>query len=176
MRTSWNFHSAGQLVFGRGACAHLGSLVQRRKLRRAFLITDERLITAGLADHILQPLRAADITIEVFSGGQPEPPIATAVQAAEAANKFQPDCVIGLGGGSNMDLAKFAAVLLTHGGKPEQYFSFDNVPGPVLPLICLPTTAGTASEVSHAAVLTDSANHIKVSTLSQYLRPTLAVV
>src|SRR4029079_19315518 len=80
------------------------------------------------------------------------------------------------GGGSNMDLAKTVAVLLTHGGEPGRYFSFDNVPGPILPLVCLPTTAGTASEVSHAAVLTDTINHMKVSPLSQYLRPLLAVV
>jgi alcohol dehydrogenase len=96
--------------------------------------------------------------------------------AVDAARRFAPDTVLGLGGGSNMDLAKIVAVLLAHGGQPAQYFGFDNVPGAVLPLVCLPTTAGTGSEVSHAAVLTDRANHIKVSTLSQHLRPGLAVV
>src|SRR5207244_197453 len=159
MRTSWNFHSAGQLVFGRGAVKQLGSLVERRKFRRAFVVTDERLIAAGLAERVVQPLTKAGLTVEVFRGGEPEPAISTAVQAAETAAKFKPDCVVGLGGGSNMDLAKFTAVLLTHGGEPAQYFSFNNVPGPVLPVVCVPTTAGTASEVSHAAVLTDKANH-----------------
>jgi len=62
-----------------------------------------------------------------------------------------------------MDLAKIVAILLTHGGEPARYFGFDNVPGKILPLICCPTTAGTGSEVSHAAVLTDTANHIKVA-------------
>ncbi len=176
MRSSWNFHSAGQLVFGRGAVRQLGSLVARRKLRKAFVVTDERLITAGLADRVVQPLQEAGIATDIFRGGEPEPAITTTLAAAEAAAKFQPDCIIGLGGGSNMDLAKFTAVLVTHGGEPAQYFSFDNVPGPVLPIVCVPTTAGTASEVSHAAVLTDKANHMKVSTLSQYLRPVLAVV
>ena len=176
MRSSWNFHSAGQLVFGRGSVKQLGSLIKQRKFSRAFVVTDERLIAAGVAARAIQPLNEAGITTETFRGGEPEPAIATAVQAAEAAAKFKPDCIVGLGGGSNMDLAKFAAVLLTHGGEPARYFSFNNVPGPVMPVVCVPTTAGTASEVSHAAVLTDKANHMKVSTLSQYLRPVLAVV
>jgi alcohol dehydrogenase len=176
MRSSWNFHSAGQLVFGRGAVQHLGGLVKRRKLTRAFLVTDERLVAAGLAERVRQPLVEAGIAVEIFPGGAPEPPLSLAGEAAAAAREFGPDCVVGLGGGSNMDLAKLTAVLLRHGGEAKQYFGFDNVPGPVLPLICLPTTAGTASEVSHAAVLTDTANHIKISTLSQSLRPALAVV
>jgi alcohol dehydrogenase class IV len=176
VRTAWNFHSAGQLVFGRGAAAQLGDLLLRRKLGRVFLVTDPRLEAAGLVERVLAPLRAARIAAHVFTGGEPEPSIETAVTAAEAARAFGPDCILGLGGGSNMDLAKIVAVLVTHGGEPAQYFSFDNVPGPVLPLVCLPTTAGTGSEVSHAAVLTDKANQIKVSTLSQYLRPALALV
>jgi alcohol dehydrogenase class IV len=176
MRTSWSFHSAGQLVFGRGAVAQLGSLVGRRKLGRAFVVTDERLVAAGLVERVVQPLAEAHVAVEIFRGGEPEPAISTAIVAADAAKRFGPDCIIGLGGGSNMDLAKIVAVLLAHGGEPARYFGFDNVPGPVLPLVCLPTTAGTGSEVSHAAVLTDTANHIKVSTLSQFLRPALAVV
>ena len=176
MRTAWNFHSAGQLVFGRGAATQIGSLVNRRKLKRAFVVTDERLQAAGLVERATGPLRGAGIAVEVFRGGEPEPAVATAIMASEAAATFGPDCIVGLGGGSNMDLAKIVAVLVTHGGEPSKYFGFDNVPGPVLPLICVPTTAGTGSEVSHAAVLTDTANHIKLSTLSQHLRPALAVV
>jgi alcohol dehydrogenase class IV len=176
MRNAWSFHSAGQLVFGRGAVAQLGELLRRRKLSRVFVVTDPRLVAAGLAERVVQPLAAAGIATHVFDQGEPEPSIAVAVRAADAAARFTPDCLLGLGGGSNMDLAKFAAILVTHGGQPSQYFSFRNVPGPVLPLVCLPTTAGTGSEVSHAAVLTDTDNHIKVSTLSQYLRPALALV
>src|SRR5207237_1132792 len=85
-----------------------------RKLRgRAFVVTDERLIAAGLAQRVVEPLTEAGITVELFRGGEPEPAIATAVAAADAATRFEPDCVVGLGGGSNMDLAKFTAVLLT---------------------------------------------------------------
>jgi alcohol dehydrogenase class IV len=75
-----------------------------------------------------------------------------------------------------MDLAKISAVILAHGGHPRDYVGDDKIPGPMLPLICLPTTAGTGSEVSAAAVLTDTDNQIKVGILSNYLRPRVAVV
>jgi alcohol dehydrogenase class IV len=176
MRNSWSFHSAGQLVFGRGAAAQLGDLLRRRKLARVFLVADQRLAAAGLVDLVAAPLRAAGIELALFAEGQPEPSVEIAVRAADAAARFGPDAVVGLGGGSNLDIAKIVAILVTHGGPPDKYFGFGNVPGPVLPLVCLPTTAGTGSEVSHAAVLTDTANRLKVSTLSQFLRPALAVV
>ena len=79
-------------------------------------------------------------------------------------------------GGSNRDLAKVTAAAFSHGGSPRDYFGWDRIPGPVVPLVCVPTTSGTGSEVSHAAVLTDLENAIKVSTLSNYLRPAIAVV
>jgi len=176
MPDAWNFHSAGQIVFGRGARAQLGMLVARRGLKRVFLVADKQLEAAGQVGRVVTPLHQAQLEVELYLGGEPEPAVSTAIDAAAVARRFGPDCVLGLGGGSNMDLAKIVAVLLTHGCEPARYFSFDNVPGPILPLICCPTTAGTGSEVSHAAVLTDTANHIKVSTLSQYLRPMLAVV
>jgi alcohol dehydrogenase class IV len=176
MRCAWSFQSAGELVFGRGAVAGLGERVRRRGLARVLVVTDRQLAEAGLVERVLAPLLAAGVIAQVFDEGEPEPRVEAAVRAAEAGRTFQPDGVLGLGGGSNMDLAKFAAVLLTHGGQPNRYFSFGNVPGPILPLICLPTTAGTGSEVSHAAVLTDRANQIKVSTLSPFLRPALALV
>ena len=176
MRSAWNFHSVGQLVFGRGALAQLGELVARRGWRRVFLVSDRRLAEAGLVDRALAPLAAAGIETNVFDEGEPEPSIDVAVRAADAAARRSPDCVLGLGGGSNMDLAKIVSIVLAHGGSPQRYFGFGNVPGPVAPLVCVPTTAGTGSEVSHAAVLTDKANHVKVSTLSQLLRPAIALV
>src|SRR5215471_6251823 len=102
MRTAWNFHSAGQIVFGRGAVGQIGLLISRRKLSRVFLVTDSRLMAAGLADRVLQPLAAAGIACDTFAGGEPEPAISTAIAATEAARSFGPDCVLGLGGGSNM--------------------------------------------------------------------------
>lgn len=176
MRTTWNFHTAGQLVFGYGAARQLGSLLARRKLGRVLIVADKILDRVGLIDAVRRPLAEQQIAVEVFDEGEAEPSIATAQRAIAQAGVFRPDAILGLGGGSNMDLAKIAAVVHAHGGSPVDYFGWDRVPGPVLPLVCVPTTAGTGSEVSHAAVLTDTENHLKVSTLSQYLRPALAVV
>jgi alcohol dehydrogenase class IV len=92
------------------------------------------------------------------------------------ARQFRPDALVALGGGSNMDLAKASATLLAHGGAPRDYVGDDKIPGPVAPLICIPTTAGTGSEVSAAAVLTDTDNKMKVGILSNYLRPRVALV
>src|SRR6266542_842965 len=116
------------------------------------------------------------VRVEVFSGGEPEPSLRAADACSEVARDFKPDAVLGLGGGSNMDLAKITATVLAHGGSPRDYIGDDKIPGPVLPLICMPTTAGTGSEVSAAAVLTDTDSQIKVGILSNFLRPAVAVV
>jgi alcohol dehydrogenase class IV len=175
-RTTWNFGTAGRLVFGRGAVREVGAAVTRLGLRKVLVVTDAPLVEAGLLGRVTGSLAEAGLTCEVFDGGEPEPSLEVAAECIQAARRFAPDAVLGLGGGSNMDLAKITAVLLTHGGDFSDYFGWNNVPGPVCPIIGVPTTAGTGSEVSSASVLSDRANHIKVSTLSPYLRPALAVV
>lgn len=175
-RDYWNFYSAGRIVFGSGTVARLGKFVQPWNPSRVLIVTDAMLVQAGIVSQVEAPLREAGVAVSLFEGGQPEPSVAIAEAAISLAKESRPDIVIGLGGGSNMDVAKVIAAVLTHGGAPKDYFGYGNVPGPVLPLVCLPTTAGTGSEVSHAAVLSDTQNQVKVSTLSHYLRPALAVV
>src|SRR5262249_23811220 len=109
-------------------------------------------------------------------GGEPEPSFRAVEVCLAQARQFQPDGLLALGGGSNMDLAKVAATILAHGGQPRDYVGDDKIPGPIAPLICVPTTAGTGWGVSAAAVLTDQENRIKVGILSIYLRPRLALV
>lgn len=176
MRTTWTFHSAGQLVFGRNAVQQLGDLAGRLGLKRVLLVTDSILVNAGLVERVRQPLADAGITVDVFSGGEPEPSMRATAACVGQARQFRPDGLLALGGGSNMDLAKVAATILGHGGQPSDYVGDDKIPGPIAPLICVPTTAGTGSEVSAAAVLTDQDNKIKVGILSNHLRPRVAVV
>jgi alcohol dehydrogenase class IV len=175
-RTTWGFSIAGRLIFGWGAVRELGPFVRGRGWKRAFLVADPILESVGLVDVARASLSEAGIEVDVFTGGEPEPSIAAVERGIEAARAARPEVIVALGGGSNIDLAKLVAVVVTHGGKLSDYYGFGNVPGPLLPLICLPTTAGTGSEVSHAAVLTDPDQQIKISTLSPFLRPLLAIV
>lgn len=175
-RESWSFFSAGRIVFGSGSVKQLGQLVQPWKAGRALIIADAALVKAGIVAQVVDPLRNVGLAVDVFDGGEPEPSFAIAEAAIAKGKASRPDILLGVGGGSNMDLAKVVATILTHGKTCRDFSGFGNVPGPVMPLVCLPTTAGTGSEVSHAAVLTDTENQMKISILSHYLRPALAVV
>jgi alcohol dehydrogenase class IV len=174
MRETFTFHSAGQLLFGRNAVRQLGEVVGRLRGQRVFVVTDKVLARVGILDKVRESL--GNVAVEVYDGGEPEPSIGMVLRGIAAAKSFRPDVVLGLGGGSNMDAAKLAAIALAHGGDPRDYVGEDKVPGPVLPLVCVPTTAGTGSEVSAAAVFTDTDKQVKVSCLSNYLRPAAAVV
>ncbi len=176
MRTTWTFHTAGSLLFGPGSSQQLGDIALQHGFKRVLVVTDPVLLKAGLVEQVHAPLSKAGIAVEVFSGGEPEPSIRAAGNCLAAARAFAPDAVLGLGGGSNMDLAKATAVVLAHGGTIRDYVGDGKVPGPVTPVLCVPTTAGTGSEVSAATVLTDTDNHMKVGILSNFLRPRVAVV
>lgn len=176
MRQTWTFHSSGQILFGPDAALQCGAVVRKLKVQRALLVTDRQLRNAGLVDPLLAVLKDAGITVDVFDGGVPEPSIEIAEQCLAAARLNQPQGLIALGGGSNMDLAKACAAVLTHGGTVRDYLGEERVPGPIMPLVCLPTTAGTGSEVTGASVLLDVANHVKVAIISNYLRPAVAIV
>lgn len=175
MNNWWSFSTSGRLVFGPNSIKELPDLIGD-KWRRLFVIADENLERVGIVGQVCEALSGTHISVEIFTGGQAEPEISVAEEALAQVASSQVDAVVGLGGGSNMDVAKFVATVLAHGGTPRDYFGIENVPGPVTPLICIPTTSGTGSEVSHAAVLTDVEAQMKISCLSNYIRPALAVV
>jgi alcohol dehydrogenase class IV len=176
MRTTWTFHSAGSLVFGRHAVDQLGDIVGRVPASRVFVVADAILERVGVLTRVVGPLRDAGVTVEAFTGGQAEPSLRLVTQCTNLAEAFAPEAIVGVGGGSNMDVAKMTAVLLAHGGDVRDHLGDDRIPGPIVPLVCVPTTAGTGSEVSGAAAFTDTDNAVKVGCLSNYLRPRVAVV
>ncbi len=167
---------AGSLKFGRGSRLQLAEQLEQRKLSRPLIVSDSVVLNLDSIQDVLGQLEQRCQRLKIFDGGQAEPAVPIAEAAAVAGSSFSPDCVIGIGGGSNLDVAKIAAAVARHGGTPRDYFGFNRVPGAILPLFALPTTAGTGSEVSHSAVLTDLEQQVKVSSLSPWLRPTCAIV
>ena len=174
--TVWQFATAANIRFGRGCSAMLPDELRRLNVTRPLVVTDKTIAGLPQVDHLLQRLRLSCTQVLVFDGCVPEPPIETAQAAIESGMSAGVDGVVAIGGGSNMDIGKIVATVLRHGGTPRDYFGFDMVPGPIVPMIAMPTTAGTGSEVSHAAVLTDIVIQNKVSSLSRWLRPVVAIV
>src|SRR5690606_20885098 len=124
---------------------------------------------------MVEKLEEAGLATRVDGSAPPDVTVVAALANAAAAREFAPDMVVGIGGGYCMDMAKSLAVHLTHGGKPQDYFGEYKVPGPVMPIIAIPTTAGTGSEVTPVAVLSDSERNIKVWISSPYIMPTASI-
>lgn len=176
MRSTWRFSTADEILFGQGAAQQIGAEARYRGLSNALIITDPNMVKAGLVDGIRASLDQSQVTSHVFEGGVPEPDTATVDAAADAARTANPDFIIGLGGGSNMDVAKVASVVYSHGGRAADYIGENKVPGPSVPIFAVATTAGTGSEVTAVAVIEDEAKHLKLAVSSSYVRPRLAVV
>ena len=176
MREHWGFATAGQVYFGSGVRRQVGRVVRELGAEAALVVTDQNLVRAGLLDMVHKPLKEAGLKVHIFDGGEAEPAIRVAEECLQAVAGWEFQVVIGLGGGSNMDLAKVVALVRRHGGRPADYFGEGKVPGPIMPVIALPTTAGTGSELSPVAMLTDEAANLKVGLSSPHLRPRFALV
>ena len=174
--TIWQFATAANIRFGRGCSHSISDDLKRLGIRRPLVVTDKTMVQLPQTKELIDRIQQATRACIVFDGCVAEPPFETAECAISLGKSAIVDGIVAIGGGSNLDIGKVVATVLQHGGNPRDYFGFDVVPGPILPLIAIPTTAGTGSEVSHSAVLTDSIAQTKVSTLSNWLRPSLAMV
>ena len=175
-RTTWNFFSGTQLTFGPDAITALAGIVQRHTVQRVFVVTDKVLEEVGAVRQLRKALDQTSVELHIFSDGEVAPSTDAVERAAAVAGEFKPDLVVGLGGGSNMDLAKACAAVIQNDCTAESLLGFNNVPGPTAKLVCVPTTAGTGSEVSHSAVLKNSTTGRKEAVLSQHIRPDIAIV
>lgn len=143
--------------------------------RRALVCTDARLGGDAQFLEMVASLHAAGIETLIYDRTLPDLPTDSIFECVEQARSFGADHVIGIGGGSVLDMAKMAALLLTHPGPLADYYGEFNVPGPVLPVIALPTTAGTGSEVTPVAVVADTERGVKIGVSSPYLIPEVAI-
>ena len=171
----WGFSTAGRVFFGWGAASVLRD-VAREFGRRAFVCTDPNMVKAGICETVVAHLSEGIAQTKVFDGGQPEVDRRTIEWAATMARAYAPDVVIGLGGGSNLDLAKAVALLVKHPGPLSAYYGENKIAGPIAPVVAVPTTAGTGSEVSPVAVVADPERAMKIGVASRALIPKWAVV
>lgn len=177
-RETWEYFSTENIIFGNGAIGKLDKTLQRYHAKNVFLITDQGIVQAGILDKVKAELeKHGKYNVVIYDKAVPEPPIDSVIEAYNfAKDKTDTDVIIALGGGSSIDLAKVVALLMKYEGHPRDYFEEGNVPGPVTPLIAIPTTAGTGSEVTSVAVVTDVDNNVKVGISDNYLRPAVALL
>ncbi|MDR6634620.1 alcohol dehydrogenase class IV [Phyllobacterium sp. 1468] len=163
-----------EILFGKGQ-RHALPTIAARLGRRALICTDERFAGTPVFSEILAALRNASIETMVHDRVLPDVPRDSVAVCVQEARPFAPDMVIGIGGGSCLDMAKCAALLLSHGGSLPEFYGEFKVPGPTLPVIAVPTTAGTGSEVTPVAVISDPDRTLKVGISSPYLIAAAAI-
>ena len=163
-----------RILFGPGQRRALGQVAAELG-KRVLVCTDKRLAATHDMEEIRADLEKYGLAVAVFEDTEAELPLSGIEQCVALYRDFAPDVVIGLGGGSCLDMAKLVSLLLSHEGPLNRYYGEFNVPGPVIPVIAVPTTAGTGSEATPVAVLGDPERTVKVGISSPYLIPHTAI-
>lgn len=175
LATSFVFSAPADLCFGAGTARQTGERLQQRGLHKALVITDRMLHQLGVVGPVLESLQAHQVAYAIFDAVEENPADHTCEAAAALYRQEGCDCIVGVGGGSPMDTAKLAGVLAANGGKPRDYEGRDRFAADPPFLVLIPTTAGTASEVTFNAVITDTAAQFKFTVFSPRIAPQLAI-
>lgn len=160
---AFDFTSRTRLVFGAGALSQLGQLAREYGGTRVLLVTDAGIAKAGHADKACESLQSAGLKVALFDGTEENPTTRCVARALEIAQRNSIDFLVGLGGGSSMDTAKGCNFLYTNGGEIKDYWGAGKATKPMLPLIAIPTTAGTGSECQSYALISDEKTHAKMA-------------
>jgi alcohol dehydrogenase len=152
-----------RVVFGAGAVQRLGSFAVELGGRRVLLVTDKGLARAGYEQRGVDALQGAGLQVVVFDDVHSEPTTADVERGLAVARSENIDLIVGFGGGSSMDCAKGINFLLTNGGRMEDYWGVGKASKSMLPLIAVPTTAGTGSEAQSFAIIASSTTHMKMA-------------
>jgi alcohol dehydrogenase class IV len=182
----YQFIAPTRVIAGRGLIEGLGFELSKEGARRVAIVTDQVIRATGLIDKVEAGIADGGLEVAaIYDGVPPDSDSAAVVAAAEQARAAGADALLAVGGGSVMDTAKAADVIFTHGGEPREWEGYYGLPRAddglgrpyeLAPLGCLPTTAGTGSEVSFAAVIKDRAEHIKFQVADFPMYPRLAVL
>jgi alcohol dehydrogenase class IV len=173
--TPFTFNTTPSIISGAGKAAEIGGIARPVLGERILLVTDNGLLRSGLLEPSLASLRAAGCVIRMFDDVVADPPEATVLAAAQAARDHHATGVLAIGGGSPMDVAKLAALLARSGEQLADIYGMGNVKGQRLPLMLVPTTSGTGSEVTLGSIVTTGTAE-KKGVLSPVLLPDVALL
>lgn len=160
---SFDFDPHTRVIFGKGAISRLGDAARELGFRRALLVADHGLVESGHVEEASTPLRKAGIDVIAFHDFDPNPDTRMIERGRDFAASLSIDSIIGLGGGSSMDCAKGINFLLTNGGRMQDYQGYGKTTRKMLPMIGIPTTAGTGSEAQSYALISDAVTHVKMA-------------
>ena len=165
----YNHHTVKHFIHGAGSIKQAADVVKNLGGKKAFIVTDPGLANVGVQKPLEEALTAGGVEWELFAKAELEPSMDSIQACTDAAKAFGADVIIGIGGGSPLDTTKAAAVLLTNEGPIDKYFGMNLVPNACLPMILIPTTAGTGSEFTNISVLADTKNGGKKGVVSDYM-------
>lgn len=167
---------SNQVWFGPESVAKLEEESRSLGARHTLVVTDPGIRKAGLLDRALEPLRASGTEVEVYDDVEPEPPMEVLEKCHETYRKEHFDLVVGVGGGSSLDVAKSMSVLLTNEGSPRDFLGTDLVPHPGAPSVLIPTTAGTGAEATPNAIFSIEEEKVKKAIVSSHIIPRVAIL
>ena len=172
----FRFKVPPNIEFGVGSLKKLPEILNESKSEHVFLISDEGLAKLGVVKKVQDIVEADGLKCTTYLGVVPNPTVDVVNESTKCYKESGATSIIALGGGSSMDVAKATGVLATYGGKITDYEGLYKVPGPIVPIIAIPTTAGTGSEVTASAVVTDEERNYKMSVISYEMLPKYAVL
>lgn len=161
--THFDFQPRTRIVYGPDQVDTLGYRAQELGVSKAFVVSDPGIVKAGHTQRGLDSLQDAGIKTFLFDQVVENPSTETVDLALGAAREFEPDCLVGFGGGSSMDCAKGVNFLYSNGGRMQDYWGRDKALKPMLPMIAVPTTSGTGSEAQSFALISDARTHVKMA-------------
>ena len=173
---TWRFDVPATILHGGGSRFRLPELVKQLGGTRVLLVTDPGVVQLGVATEVIAILEKAGLSVAVFDQVQPDPTDENVIAGVEDLQSSESDLIVALGGGSPIDAAKVIAIRPANPAPLSEFMGLHKISRPGIPLICVPTTAGTGSEASKVAVITDVARQVKMMMLSAPLLPRAAVV
>ena len=172
----FNFSVPQDIIFGKGSLQRLPEIAKKLGGRHAYIISGPVLAKMGLVEKCVSYMKEAGYEADVFTQTEANPSVDTVERAVEGYKNCGADMIVGLGGGSPIDVAKAVGVLVKYGGRITEYEGGGKVPGPIVPLIAIPTTAGTGTEVTAFSVITEYSRNYKLTVFSYDILPSYAIL